>query len=87
MIDSIFHTNSRLKKIENEPDTTQENIKRSIAKTISWRVIGTLDTVIISYLITGTIALALSIGGVELISKMVLYFFHERTWNNIKWGK
>ncbi|WP_179375034.1 DUF2061 domain-containing protein [Winogradskyella wichelsiae] len=66
---------------------SQENIKRSIVKTVSWRVLGTLDTVIISYLITGTLALALSIGGVELISKMVLYFFHERTWNNIKWGK
>ncbi|MGJ8547914.1 DUF2061 domain-containing protein [Winogradskyella wichelsiae] len=66
---------------------SQENIKRSIVKTVSWRVLGTLDTVIISYLITGTLALALSIGGVELISKMVLNFFHERTWNNIKWGK
>ncbi|WP_179354231.1 DUF2061 domain-containing protein [Winogradskyella vidalii] len=87
MINSLFHTNSSFKKLENEPGTTQENIKRSIAKTVSWRVIGTLDTVIISYLITGTLALAAAIGGVELISKMVLYFFHERTWNNIKWGK
>jgi uncharacterized membrane protein len=65
----------------------QENIKRSILKTISWRVVGTLDTVVISYLITGTLALAFSIGAVELITKMVLYFFHERAWNNIKWGK
>ena len=65
----------------------QENIKRSLVKTISWRVVGTLATVIISYLITGTLALAFSIGGIELISKMVLYFFHERAWNNIKWGK
>ncbi|RED43223.1 putative membrane protein [Winogradskyella eximia] len=65
----------------------QENIKRSLIKTISWRVVGTLATVIISYLITGTLALAFSIGGIELISKMVLYFFHERAWNNIKWGK
>ncbi|MEP5254490.1 MULTISPECIES: DUF2061 domain-containing protein [Winogradskyella] len=62
-------------------------MKRSVAKTISWRIVGTLDTVIISYLITGTLALAVSIGGVELVTKMLLYFFHERTWNNIKWGK
>ena len=57
------------------------SLKRSLLKTISWRVIGTLDTIIISYLITGTIVNALSIGGAELISKMVLYFLHERMWN------
>ncbi|MBF8150194.1 DUF2061 domain-containing protein [Winogradskyella sp. F6397] len=65
----------------------KENIKRSIVKTISWRIVGTIATVTISYLLTGTLALAFSIGGIELVSKMVLYFFHERTWNSIKWGK
>lgn len=67
--------------------TSEEKIKRSLMKTISWRVIGTLDTVLISYLVTGTIAMAVSIGGIELVSKMGLYFFHERAWNRIKWGK
>ena len=66
---------------------SEEKIKRSLAKTISWRIIGTLDTVLISWLITGTMALALSIGAIELVSKMILYFFHERVWNTIKWGK
>lgn len=66
---------------------SKENIKRTLLKTISWRVVGTLATVIISYVITGTLALAFSIGAVELISKMVLYFFHERAWTTIKWGK
>jgi len=65
----------------------EEKLKRSIAKTASWRVVGTLATVIISYIITGTLALAFSIGIVELVSKLVLYFFHERVWNKIKWGK
>jgi uncharacterized membrane protein len=65
----------------------QENIKRSILKTISWRIVGTITTVTVSYLITGTMTLAFSIGGIELVSKMALYFFHERAWNNIKWGK
>lgn len=65
----------------------KENIKRTLMKTISWRVVGTLATVIISYVITGTMALAFSIGAIELVSKMALYFFHERAWNNIKWGK
>jgi uncharacterized membrane protein len=54
--------------------------KRHIAKTISWRIIGTIDTVIISGLITGSWGAGLAIGGVEIISKMVLYFLHERAW-------
>ena len=65
----------------------EEKITRSIAKTISWRLVGTLDTIIISWIITGEIAMALSIGSIELVSKMLLYFFHERAWNNIKWGR
>ena len=65
----------------------EERITRSIAKTISWRLVGTLDTIIISWLITGEITMALSIGSIELVSKMLLYFFHERAWNRIKWGK
>ena len=60
---------------------------RSIVKTISWRTIGTIDTIIISWLITGEIMFALSIGGVELFTKMALYFFHERIWEKIKFGR
>lgn len=71
----------------NANETSKEKIKRSLLKTISWRVIGTLDTILISWLITGVMTLALSIGTIELMSKMVLYFFHERLWNQIKWGK
>jgi uncharacterized membrane protein len=54
--------------------------KRHILKTISWRVLGTLDTIILSWAITGSWKLGLSIGGVEVITKMVLYFLHERAW-------
>ena len=54
--------------------------KRHIAKTISWRVIGTLDTIILSGVITGSWTTGLTIGGVEVITKMILYFFHERAW-------
>lgn len=64
-----------------------EGSLRSVVKSISWRVIGTLDTIIISFFITGEVSLALSIGSIELVTKMVLYFFHERLWNLIKWGK
>ena len=54
--------------------------KRHIAKTLSWRVIGTLDTMILSALITGSWEIGLTIGGVEVFTKMILYFFHERLW-------
>ena len=64
-----------------------DGIKRSLVKTISWRIIGTLDTIVSAYLITGTVHHAISIGGIELVSKMLLYFFHERSWNKIQWGK
>ena len=65
----------------------RETLKRSLLKTISWRVIGTQDTLLIAFLITGRVYQALTIGGIELISKMALYFFHERAWNTIPWGK
>jgi uncharacterized membrane protein len=54
--------------------------KRHIVKTVSWRIIGTLDTIILSGIITGSWETGLTIGGVEVITKMVLYFFHERVW-------
>ena len=54
--------------------------KRHILKTISWRVIGTLDTMILSWFITGSWKMGLTIGGVEVITKMILYYFHERVW-------
>jgi len=56
---------------------------KSILKSVSWRIVGTLDTIIISYFITGTVTAALSIGTVEVITKTVLYYFHERLWANI----
>ena len=59
--------------------------KRHIAKTISWRIIGTLDTIILSGIITGSWTTGLTIGGVEVFTKMVLYFLHERAW--YKWVK
>jgi len=54
--------------------------KRHILKTISWRVVGTLDTIFLSGFITGSWKLGLTIGGIEVITKMVLYYTHERIW-------
>lgn len=64
-----------------------ETKRRSVVKAFSWRTIGTLDTITISYFLTGEITTAISIGGIEIFTKMILYFFHERLWNAISWGK
>ena len=60
---------------------------RSFLKAISWRVVGTIDTLIVSLFITGEISTASAIAGVDFVTKMILYFFHERVWNTIKWGR
>jgi uncharacterized membrane protein len=59
--------------------------KRHLAKTITWRVVGTIDTILLSWLITGNLTVGLTIGGIEVMSKMILYFAHERVW--YKWIK
>jgi uncharacterized membrane protein len=64
-----------------------EHRYRSIVKAISWRVTGTIDTFIVSYFITHKVTLALSISGVEVFTKMFLYYFHERTWNKLDFGR
>ena len=70
-----------------DTDKKSERPIRSIAKAISWRVIGTLDTLLISYILTGKVAVAASIASIDFVTKMFLYFFHERIWNKINWGK
>ena len=56
---------------------------KSIMKSVSWRIVGTLDTMVISYFITGRVTIALSIGSVEVLTKTLLYYFHERLWAHI----
>ena len=68
-------------------DKVCEKPIRSVVKALSWRFIGTLDTLIVSYFLTGEVTLALSIASIDFLSKSLLYFFHERIWNLIKWGK
>lgn len=60
--------------------------RRHIAKSITWRIVGTLDTIILSWIITGNPWMGLKIGFTEVITKMILYYFHERIWFNIKAG-
>ncbi len=61
--------------------------KRHLLKTITWRIVGTIDTMLLGWLVTGDIKLGMAIGGFEVITKMALYFFHERIWYKyIKYG-
>lgn len=57
--------------------------KRHIAKAITWRFIGTLDTMLLSWFITGDAFIGLQIGVAEVFTKMILYYFHERLWFRI----
>jgi uncharacterized membrane protein len=79
--------NSSQEGVSNTNEQPVEKVKRSLAKTISWRIIGTLDTLILSWIIIGEASTAALIASVEFVSKMILYFFHERAWTKIKWGK
>jgi uncharacterized membrane protein len=60
---------------------------RSLVKAVSWRLTGSLDTMIISFLITGRIKFALAISGVELFTKIGLYYVHERVWEKVPLGR
>jgi len=59
---------------------------RSILKTLSWRIVGTLDTMLLGWVITGDPTVGLKIGALELVTKFVLYYFHERIWLKSKYG-
>jgi uncharacterized membrane protein len=58
--------------------------KRHIVKAITWRIIGTIDTIILGWALTGNPTTGLQIGGAELATKMILYYFHERAWYKLK---
>ena len=60
--------------------------KRHLAKTVTWRLIGTIDTMLLAWIISGDPMTGLKIGAAEVVTKMVLYYFHERTWYRINFG-
>jgi len=71
---------------EHIPGTGHANNIRSIVKTITWRTIGTLDTILITRIVTGSWAAGAAVGTTELFTKMVLYYLHERGWSKVDWG-
>ena len=61
--------------------------KRTILKTLTWRVTASLTTFVIAWVLTGDLLIGATIGSIEAIAKIFLYYFHERIWNNISWAK
>ena len=77
---------TRPEKDQVKSDVRKELSRRSLAKMVSWRVTATVDTFIISYFVTGSFAWAGSIAGLEVLTKMGLYYLHERAWALVQWG-
>ncbi len=63
-----------------------ESYTRTSTKTTTWRVIASLDTMLLGWIYTGSIATAISIGSLEVVTKLILYFFHERAWSRLSFG-
>ncbi len=60
--------------------------KRHILKTFTWRLIGTIDTILLGWLVSGDPTIGLTVGGAELFTKIILYYLHERVWYKSKFG-
>tara|TARA_R110001592_G_scaffold362016_2_gene674557 strand:- start:328 stop:567 length:240 start_codon:yes stop_codon:yes gene_type:complete len=65
---------------------TKVNFKRHLLKTITWRIVGTIDTILIGWVVSGDPLIGLTIGSFEIVTKMVLYFIHERLWYKVNLG-
>jgi uncharacterized membrane protein len=59
---------------------------RSLLKTLSWRIVASTDTFLLTWLVTGSIKAGLTVSGLEIITKMILYYFHERAWLRFNYG-
>ena len=60
--------------------------KRHAAKALTWRIVGTLDTFLLAWFLTGSMSFGAAFSGIEIITKTFLYYLHERMWYRSKWG-
>jgi uncharacterized membrane protein len=60
---------------------------RSLAKAVSYRVLGSAVTALIVLLFSGSLKISLGVGALDMLSKIALYFLHERLWNYIPYGR
>jgi uncharacterized membrane protein len=74
--------------VENSPATPRNDAhRRSLAKAVSWRITGSIDTFILGWLVTGSVQIAGTISVIEIFTKIFLFYTHERIWARIPWGK
>ncbi len=71
---------------EHIPGTGHANRTRSLVKTLTWRTVATTDTILIARVLTGSWTVGFGIASIEVLTKMVLYYFHERAWSASDWG-
>ncbi len=63
-----------------------ESHPRSFVKAVSWRTVGSIDTFLLGLLFSGSAKLAGAIAGTEVLTKITLFYFHERAWSLVRWG-
>ena len=61
--------------------------RTSVGKALTWRFFASLDTTLLAFIVTGNIVAAVSIGGVEIFTKLFFYYTHERVWSHVRWGR
>ena len=66
---------------------TTDSHKRSLLKSVSWRITGSLDTLVLCYFLTGSLEMAASISATEVLTKIVLFYGHERVWLRVPFGR
>ena len=62
----------------------EDSKKKSILKTISWRIIAIITSMIVAYIFTKSFIVSIGLVLTANIISMIIYYFHERIWNNIK---
>ena len=67
-------------------EKTKVSLMRHIFKTVTWRVVGTIDTMLLGWFVSGDPIVGLTIGSFEVVTKMILYFLHERAWYRYDFG-
>ena len=80
------HTISAQLKLGRKWDLS-DSYQRSLVKTITWRLTGSFSTFLIAWVIGGNFIIAGTIAVIQIIANTLLYYFHERIWNSIKWGR
>ena len=84
LTNSTDYADTPLKRLITRP---AETAWRSLAKAVSWRATGSIDTFVLAYLFTGQAKVAAAISGTEIITKIALYFVHERLWQRLAPGR